>query len=198
MAKERGQAHPEAVRFLRQFGLAWKTVQDARRFEGGIVKPPPNRWDITAIINGQACFVEVKAGQTSLPFDKITEGQKSWADTWVYGLTYNAIKYPQYRPAYTKGWLWVCLGTDPPHVTPGKKKPGTARTVYKPRITWLIEWPAWKIVEAAIDKKSISYAGLLEHAAQYQLTWEGKGQWAMPTTHPFYSCYLTTELISAA
>ena len=99
--------------------------------------------------------IEVKSKRTALPFSELDEKKRIWS--------------AEHTDDYSM-WLWVCLGERINH----RKYP---------RTTYL--FPLWLFyeLEQTLERKSIPYGH--PSLEGYTLTWEGKGLWAIPESHPF-------------
>ena len=100
--------------------------------------------------------IEVKRGDTSIPFSSIDEKKRAWA----------ARKKAEYRH-----WLWLCIGR-------------SQSSKAKPRRTWLVPFQAFLDLELFMSRKSIPWG----HAdlGPYELVWDGRGIWTIPTGHPWW------------
>jgi len=176
MARERKQAAIEAGKSMRAWGWLAYAVRDATicpncgemLFPGAasgtwdfkMVGVP--MWDRREIIYVD---VEVKAGNTSIPFSALREDQRLWATE------------KGHRPK----WLWLCIG----------KNAVNARE--KPRKTYFIHYPFFQGLEAVQTKrnrKSIPYDYVWLRG--WELKWAGNGLWEMPEGHPWHRIFRET------
>lgn len=108
-----------------------------------VSQPPSGRPDILCLSpKGVSIVVEVKSfplprkGQgwaaTSFPFSEISRAQRRWLDVWQSEKTVPSSSYG--------GGAYIALGT----------RHGRVNSKTKPRILWLVGWPAWKAMESII------------------------------------------------
>ena len=180
---------PEAKKSLRWIG---GDVRDdkTRLYETG---EDLGRSDLTFILAGLGCFIEVKNGDTSWmtrskdPRKGWTQQQRSWAHQKVSAL----------RP--TPVWLWISVGPDRPHYNPIK---------FMPRKTWLVPYQdVIRVVELieANGQNTLPYRVKARTRsffkernlscetafAGYELQWCGGKLWSIPEDHKFYRKYIS-------
>jgi hypothetical protein len=101
--------------------------------------------------------VEVKAGNTSIPFGDLRDNQRQWAED---------------NPEREK-WLWFCIGKN------------RVNSTHHARRTWLFPYNVFLEWEQQLERKSLPYC--YEPMMVYVLEWVGDGIWTVPERHPIYS-----------
>lgn len=198
MAQERRQAHPEAIRTFRQYGLARTAVPRVTAQQAAVGEMyESDVADIEGFINGMGFVCEVKAGVSSFRFADFTEGQREWMEIWAYGRASYPYHEERRAPARVRGWLWLCVGKHPPHYNPAK---------YQPRRTWLVEYWAWRATEIVVQEeitrageptKSVPYTWLCDKMSHWELHWRGDGLWTIPPEHQFHLAYCQVSSLAA-
>lgn len=154
---------------------------------GTITYPVADRPDLVCLRANVVIEVKMMNGSDwehqSFAFDKITPGQRTWLAMWLWD---------EPRPAQA----FLALGT----------RHGTAGTVTRPRLLWVVPWEEWLKVEAQLlpYRKSLpiaSFSGqkpkevqeqalnairLLKHWA---LEWKD-GKWHLPEPNPPHTHWL--------
>ncbi len=163
--KERA-VEAEALRTLRQYGLAYQTVDATRCQEcGSLIYPraAPGKFDITAYIPDWdrrvlvRYAIEVKVGRTAIPFKFMDKKKRLWQDG-------HSDEFQM--------WLWFCVGRD-------------IRDEKYRRKVWLFPYSEFIRLEQEIaPRKSIPYS--CPELDRYELVWLGKGMWKIPENHPFW------------
>jgi hypothetical protein len=167
MAKERGQADREAGKSMRHWGWPCFKSRDAmvcpkchtKIYPAGKKGTPDFPAVFIPLWDKQEIFligVEVKAGASSWPLNKLASEQRDWAS-----------EHPD-RPLY----IWLCLGD----------RIGSTK---RPRRTWLFPFELFQEIESELlgrGRKSIPYD--YERLGEWELEWTGKGLWELPLRHP--------------
>lgn len=185
------KAAPEAKKSLRFIGGDARDDK-TRKNESG---EDPGRSDLTFIIAGMGCFIEVKNGEdgwttrSSDPRKFWTRQQREWA----------RLKVTAERP--TPVWMWISVGPDQPHYNPLK---------FMPRKTWLVPYQdVIKVVEMMevnghstlpyrVKKRTRTFfkernLSCETAFAGYELKWCGNRIWSIPEDHKFYREYINAE-----
>ena len=166
MVNERVTVHPECTRTLRGLDFFVDVTRDfircPRCFTSIYPDSASGRFDVIGgypVARGEVywCAIEVKyGGQTSLPFDRISDNQRAW--------------YAKHIDDYDM-WLWFCLGN-------------RIRDEKYPRRTWLIPFQLFLDLEENLERKSIP--ATCTDIQPYELLWEGDGFWSIPDAHALW------------
>ena len=176
MARERGQASGEAGGSMRHWMWAAEKSRDAmvcpfchKKIWPAGKKGTPDFpkvqipcWDLQKMVD---IAVEVKAGDSSLAFDRVSVDQRLWAE--------ENPEFPMF--------IWLCLGD-------------RINSPRRPRRTWLLPFELFLEFESdllELGRKSIpyDYGGL----DGWELEWAGKGIWELPIDHPIMTLWVKGE-----